>query len=36
VLPVDVYIPGSPPAPIAIMHGLLLAIGLLTPEQVVA
>jgi Ni,Fe-hydrogenase III small subunit/ferredoxin len=29
VLGVDVYVPGSPPAPIAIMHGLLLAVGLL-------
>jgi Ni,Fe-hydrogenase III small subunit/ferredoxin len=32
VLPVDVYIPGSPPSPIAIMHGLLLATGLLSAE----
>jgi Ni,Fe-hydrogenase III small subunit/formate hydrogenlyase subunit 6/NADH:ubiquinone oxidoreductase subunit I len=31
VLPVDVYVAGSPPPPIAIMHGLLLAVGLLAP-----
>ena len=36
VLAVDVYVPGSPPAPIAIMHGLLLAIGLLAPDEVAA
>jgi Ni,Fe-hydrogenase III small subunit len=27
VLPVDVYIPGDPPSPISLLHGLLLAAG---------
>jgi Ni,Fe-hydrogenase III small subunit/ferredoxin-like protein FixX len=32
VLPVDVYIPGSPPDPITILHGLLLAVGVLSED----
>lgn len=27
VLPVDIYIPGDPPSPISLLHGLLLAAG---------
>ena len=36
LLEIDVYVPGSPPSPIAIMHGLLLAAGLLAPQEAAA
>jgi Ni,Fe-hydrogenase III small subunit len=31
VLPVDVYIPGCPPNPHALLHGILVAVGRLAP-----
>lgn len=33
VLPVDIYIPGDPPSPIALLHGLLLAAGRVPEAQ---
>ncbi len=33
VLPVDVYVPGSPPSPIALLDGLLAAVGKLRAQE---
>lgn len=32
VLPVDIYIPGCPPSPLALIHGLLLTLGRAEPR----
>jgi Ni,Fe-hydrogenase III small subunit len=32
-VPVDVFVPGSPATPFGILHGILLALGLLAPGQ---
>ncbi len=34
VLPVDVYLPGAPPPPLAILYAILLAAGRLQPSEV--
>jgi Ni,Fe-hydrogenase III small subunit len=30
IVPVDIWVPGSPPSPFSLLHGILLGIGLLT------
>ncbi|MHB1518008.1 MAG: NADH-quinone oxidoreductase subunit B family protein [Acidimicrobiales bacterium] len=32
-LPVDVHVPGSPPSPFSILHGILVAVGFLPPAD---
>ncbi len=32
ILPVDVFVPGSPPSPFSLLHGILLALGRLGPR----
>jgi Ni,Fe-hydrogenase III small subunit len=34
VVPVDVYIPGCPPTPLALLHGILLAVGMMEEKGV--
>jgi Ni,Fe-hydrogenase III small subunit len=36
VLPVDVEVPGNPPPPLAILHGLLVAVGRKTPTALIS
>jgi Ni,Fe-hydrogenase III small subunit/ferredoxin len=36
VVPVDVWVPGSPPSPFSLLHGLLLGIGLLPTRESVS
>jgi Ni,Fe-hydrogenase III small subunit/uncharacterized Fe-S cluster protein YjdI len=36
VLPVDVEVPGQPPPPLAILHGLLVAVGRADPSSLLA
>jgi Ni,Fe-hydrogenase III small subunit/ferredoxin len=33
IVPVDVFVPGSPPSPFGLLHGILLAVGLLDPTS---
>jgi Ni,Fe-hydrogenase III small subunit len=33
VLPVDVQVPGQPPSPLSILHGLLVATGQKRPQE---
>jgi Ni,Fe-hydrogenase III small subunit len=30
IVPVDVWVPGSPPSPFSLLHGILVGLGLLS------
>jgi Ni,Fe-hydrogenase III small subunit len=32
-VPVDVFVPGSPPSPFGLLHGILMAVNLLAPRR---
>jgi Ni,Fe-hydrogenase III small subunit len=34
IVPVDVWVPGSPPGPFSLLHAILLAVGLLPDKRV--
>ncbi|HTT36581.1 MAG TPA: formate hydrogenlyase, partial [Burkholderiales bacterium] len=36
LLPIDVEVPGNPPPPLAILHGLLVAVGRKSPASLVS
>ncbi|HXW80088.1 MAG TPA: ferredoxin, partial [Acidimicrobiales bacterium] len=35
MVPVDVWVPGSPPSPFSVLHGILMAVGRLTKPEAV-
>jgi Ni,Fe-hydrogenase III small subunit len=35
-LPVDVEVPGQPPPPLAILHGLLIAVGRKPSSEIIS
>jgi len=32
-VPVDIFVPGSPPSPFGLLHGILMAVNLLAPSH---
>jgi Ni,Fe-hydrogenase III small subunit len=33
LLPVDVWVPGSPPSPFSLLNGILIGVGMLDPRR---